>query len=183
MSDAVISITEISTNGATLLVAPTPEQIDELAERHIAADKACEDAKKALAKVKAEGIALVAMFGSVPPKTEASRCLEGRFHTLTVTEGTTTTIKEPNVLRLRAVLAANKFGPIFDNLFRPRTRWEMVKGGYAAILTAAMPKRLTETVERVYARCFSSEKKAPSLTVKKVVEKPAKKTRAKKGGE
>ncbi len=168
------------------LVRPTAEQLDALAERYFAADKAFEDAKKAFDLVEREAINLVQAFGIVPAKAENSRRLDGQFTFLTVTVGNTTTIDEARVEALHEALIANKFEQVFPNLFKERTRHESVKDAALAILAAGMPKRLTETVQRLFSRCFSTTKKAPSLKVKRIVEKPAKKPRkskAQKAGE
>jgi hypothetical protein len=161
-------------------VRPTVEQIDELAEKYFAADKAFKDAKKALGEIEDAAVALVQFFGIVPAKAENSRRLDGKFTFLTVTVSNTTTVDEARVLALHEALVVNKFGQIFDNLFIERTRHEQVKDAALAILSAGMPKRLTETVQRLFSRCFSTTKKAPSLKVKRIVEKPAKKSRSKK---
>jgi hypothetical protein len=167
-------------------VRPTPDQVDELAEKYFAADKAFKDAKKALDVIETEAIKLVQSFGVVPPKAENSRRLDGKFTFLTVTAGNTTNIDESRVQDLKEALETNNFDAVFWNLFKQRTRHEQVKGAALAILAAGMPKRLTEKVQKLFSRCFSTTKKAPSLKVKRIVEKPAKKSRkakAKKGGQ
>jgi hypothetical protein len=177
------SVTELFVNAAVNevpLVRPTPDQIDELAEYWFAAAKTLVEAKKAFDAIDNVGIAMVEHFGVVPAKAENSRRLEGKFTIFTVTVGNTTTIDEERVIAVRDALRANQFEPIFYNLFKERTRHEMVKDAALAILAAGMPKRLTETVQRLFSRCFSTTKKAPSLRVNRLVEKPAKQPRKRK---
>jgi hypothetical protein len=175
MSEANIDNTSLAGAAAAYRRArPTPEEIDALAEQWFAAAQALAEAKKAFDAIDDVGIAMVEYFGTVPPKAENSRRLDGKFTVLTVTVGNATSIDEERVIAVRDALRANQFEPIFHNLFKERTRHEMVKDAALAILAAGMPKRLTETVQKLFSRCFSTVKKAPSLKVKRLVEKPAK---------
>jgi hypothetical protein len=158
-------------------VRPTPEQIDELASKYNLLVAACNEADFTFSVVEAEAMELVKLFGVVPPNAENSRRLEGRLSELTVTIGNTITIDEARVQDVKAALEANGFGHIFPTLFAPRTRHELVKDADVAILAAGMNKRLTEKIQAMFGRCFEAKKKSPSLKVKQIVVKPAKKQR------
>jgi hypothetical protein len=166
---------------------PTPEQIDELAAKYNLARLVCEDTDACFSVIEAEAMELVKLFGVVPPNAENSRRLEGKLSEFTVTIGNT--IDEARVQDVKAALEANGYGHIFPNLFAPRIRHELVKDADAAILAAGLNKRLTEKIQGLFGRCFEAKKKSPSLKVKQIVVKPAKKQRApkapkaQKGGE
>ncbi len=177
-----ITVSNVTEMIPAVPVAPTQEQIDELAKQYFLALEVCTKAETCFKSIEKKCIEQVQTWGIVPAKAENSRRLDGQYNTLTVTVGNTTSIDDARVQHLKNALTANKFGAIFDNLFKERTRHEAVKGAAIAILAAGMPKRLTEKISTLYARCFSTEKKAPSLKVKQIVEKPEKKPRGKKGG-
>jgi hypothetical protein len=164
----------------TSVIPPTPEQIDELAAKRELALAAASESDIVLGTIETELIALVQMFGTVPAHAENSRELAGRYWELMVTIGNTVNIDPARVQDVKEALEANGFGQVFANLFAPRIRYELVKDADKAILAAGMNKRLTEKVQALFGRCFEAKKKSPALKVKKIVEKPAKKSRAKK---
>jgi hypothetical protein len=152
---------------------PTPEQIDQLADRYNEALKQLDAAEAAFAAVEKEAIDLVQLHGIVPPRAENSRRLEGKLTEFTVTVGNTITIDETRVDDLKEALKANGFEAVFSNLFIERVRHELVKDAKLAILAAGMPKRLTNKIQALFGRCFDANKKKPVLKVKTVtVAKP-----------
>lgn len=156
---------------------PTAEQIDQIAATLHALGILAAEADGNFAEAEKNAVDLVLAFGTVPAHAENSRVLSGTYNELMVIIGNRITIDESRVQDLKAALEANSFGHLFPYLFLPRVRHELVKDADKAILAAGMPKRLTEKVQALYGRCFDAQKKSPSLKVKTIVEKPAKKKR------
>jgi hypothetical protein len=186
LAEEIANSTEVRTLDAAATTRPTPEQIDELAAKYFLVGAACDEADTTFSVIESEAMELVKRWGVVPPNAENSRRLEGRLSEFTVTIGNTITIDEARVQDVKAALEANGYGHIFANLFQQRLRHELVKDADTAILAAGMNKRLTEKVQALFGRCFEAKKKSPSLKVKQIVVKPAKKARkpkAEKAGE
>jgi hypothetical protein len=159
---------------------PTPEEIDNFADRWFKAKAIYAAAHADLANVEKEGIDLVKKFGTVPPNAENSRQLASARNQLRVTVGNNVSILEDRVQDVKAALEARNLGHLFPNIFTERIRHEQTREAEKAILAAAMPKRFTEKILGMFKRCFDVKKKAPSLNVKRIVEKPAKRSKAKK---
>jgi hypothetical protein len=164
-----------------VVARPTPEQIDDLAVRHVHAMFAKAEAAAQLEALEAEAIQMVMNFGIVPPHAEKSRRLAGKLSEFTVTKSDTLTIVDDRVETLREALEANGFGEYFKKLFTLRSKYEVVEGAEAALKSESLPKRLSEKVLNLWGRCVTVKPKKPSLKV--VLADPAKPAkRAKKGG-
>lgn len=160
---------------------PTPDQLDELARRYLAAKLAQLTASEAFKVIEDEAIALVREWGTVPAHAEKSRRLAGRLSEFTVTKADTLTVIDERVDTLKDALEANGFGAFFGKLFAERRKWEVVEGAEAALKAEALPKRLAEKVMNLWGRCITVKPKKPSLKV--AIADPAKPAkRAKKGG-
>ena len=164
-------------------VRPSPDDIDDTARLYLCARQAVENARIDLENFEKECIEMVTLYGIVPPHAEKSRRLNGRFAELTVTKGDTLTINDERVETLKDALVANGQGEFFKKLFTLRSKYEVVEGAEAALKTETLSKRLSEKVLNLWGRCISVKAKKASLKV--VIAdpaKPAKKSRAKKGG-
>jgi len=162
---------------------PTPDEIDAKARQYLTAKLASLAAGEQLKAIEEELVALVQQWGVVPPNAEKSRRLNGRLADLTVTKSDTLTINAERVETLRDALAANGHGEYFARLFAVQTKYEIVEGAESALKSESLPRRLSEKVLNLFGRCISVRPKKPSLKV--VIAdpaKPAKKSRAKKGG-
>lgn len=160
---------------------PSPEQIDDLAKRHLAARIAKGEATAKFELIEAEAIAMVKEFGAVPPNAEKSRRLTGRLSEFTVTKADTLTISDERVVMLKDALEANGHGEYFKRLFTLRSKYEVVEGAEAALKSESLPKRLAEKVLNLFGRCISVKPKKPSLKVTIAdPAKPAKKAKAAK---
>ena len=160
---------------------PTPEFVDNLAKRYMAAKIMCAEAKATFDKVEEEGTKLVNEWGIVVPKAEQSRRLSGKLAVLQVTKSNTLTILDDRVQTLKDALLVNGYGYFFSKLFAERKKWEVVEGAEAALKDESLPKRLAEKVMNLWGRCIDVKPKKPSLKVTLAdPAKPAK--RAKKGG-
>lgn len=162
---------------------PTPEQIDDKARDYLTAKATSLLAADAFKKVEEECADLVREWGTVPANAEKSRRLNGRLAELTLTKSDTITVSDDRVETLKEALEANERGEFFKRLFTLRSKYEIVDGAESALKAEALPKRLAEKVLNLFGRCINVKAKKPSL---KVVladpAKPAKKSRAKKGG-
>lgn len=160
---------------------PTPEAIDEMAQRYVDAIVKRAEANCIVATLEIEAIAMVKDWGIVPPNAEKSRRLNGRLAELTVTKSDVLTINDDRVETLKEALEANGHGEYFSKLFALHSKYEIVEGAEAALKSESLPKRLSEKVLNLWGRCISVKPKKPSLKV--VIAdpaKPAKKSRAKK---
>ena len=164
---------------------PTPEQIDDLVREYLANKKLREQFAEDLAKEEAHLVQLVQTWGAVPAGAEKSRRLSGRLAEITVTRSDTITIDADRVGTLRDSLYVNGHGAFFSKLFTQQPpKWELVKGADAALKEEQLPKRLAEKVLNLFGRCFTPKPQKPRLSVTMAdPAKPAKKSRAKKGGE
>jgi hypothetical protein len=159
---------------------PTPEQIDELASRYLAAKLAQLAASEAFKAIEDEAVALVQEWGTVPANAEKSRRLAGKRSEFTVTKADTLIIVDERVETLKDALYVNGYGAFFGKLFAERRKWEVVEGAEAALKAESLPKRLSEKVLNLWGRCITVKPKKPSLKV--VIADPAKPAkRAKKG--
>jgi hypothetical protein len=156
----------------TLGTQPTPEFIDELAKRYLAAKARSADAQATVAAIELEAIALVRDWGFVPAHAEKSRKLNGKLAELTVTKADTLTVVDERVETLRDALFVNGYGAFFAKLFAERKKWEVIEGAEAALKSESLPKRLSEKVLNLWGRCISVKPKKPSLKV--VLADPAK---------
>ncbi len=157
---------------------PTPEAIDELASRYALARQTKAEAVASLEAVEAEAIALVELWGTVPPHAEKSRRLAGRLSEFTVTKSDVLTIQDDRVETLKEALEANGYGEYFARLFTLRSKYEVVEGAEAALKAQSLPKRLAEKVLNLWGRCITVKPKKPSLKVSVLDPgKPAKKAK------
>jgi hypothetical protein len=159
---------------------PTPRQIDEIVEHFEQIRDEAELADERYIECKDALIALVKRFGIVPPGAESSVRIQGILTSVTVTTGTTIAIKEDAVGELKGAMEANERSDLFALLFSTRTKYELQKDAATQLRIANIPQRLVKKFTELYARCFDVKKKAPSLKVERLADKPAKKSRAKK---
>ena len=165
--------------GQTDAPRPTPEQIDELARRFLAARLAQFGAAEAAKRMEDELVALVQQWGSVPANAEKSRRLAGTLSELTVTRSDVLTVVDDRVDLLKDALFVNGHGDFFAKLFAERRKWEVVEGAEAALKAELLGKRLSERVLNLWGRCITVKPKKASLKV--VIADPAKaKKRTKK---
>lgn len=166
------------------LARPTPEQVDEIAQRYETAKLHVKAAQEVLTEAEKEAVEMVTQFGIVVPRAEKSRRLHGRFSELTVTKSDTLTISDERVETLKDALEVNGRADIFPKLFTLRSKYEVVEGAEQVMKTESLSKRLSEKVFNLWGRCISVKAKKPSLKVVIATpDKPAKKSSAKKGGE
>lgn len=162
---------------------PSPEIIDNLAEVYLNAKIEVQQASESLKMYEEEIVAIIQHWGTVPAHAEKSRRLNGRLAELTVTKSDTITVSTDRVEMLRDALEANGHGSYFSKLFALQVKYEIVDGAESALKAEALPKRLGEKVLNLFGRCITVRAKKPSLKVTMAdPAKPARKSRAKKGG-
>jgi hypothetical protein len=106
----------------------------------------------------------VEQFGSTPPRAEKSKRLAGSVYQFTLSQGSSTEIKDAEVLRIKEVCAKE----IFDKLFREETVYKLSKSALE-FLAGTLPEAAPRNLRQLFARAFSVKPKAPSLTIKKLV--------------
>jgi hypothetical protein len=160
---------------------PTPATIDILVAEYETAEACLDAAQKTFDAHQVKLLNLVQAYGAVPAGAEKSRRLEGQRTVLTVTTGSSLTLKQDAVVTLRDALNVNGQGALFFVLFREEKKFELLKGAETELRTANLPQRLADRVMRMFAGCFDIKVKSPSLKVKRLADNPpAKKSRARK---
>jgi hypothetical protein len=144
---------------------PTPEGLDELAERYNVARLSLAAQRELVAGLEETAIALVNAWGVVVPRAEKSRRLTGKLSEFTVTKADTLTIDDSRVETLKDALYVNGYGPFFHKLFAERKKWEVIEGAEALFKSESLPKRLSEKVLNLWGRCIGVKAKKPSLRV------------------
>ncbi|MBN9614218.1 MAG: hypothetical protein BGO25_05715 [Acidobacteriales bacterium 59-55] len=160
--------------------APTPREIDALVETFEKVRDKAELADEAYQNASLELIDLVNTFGFVPAGAESSVRLQGAITVLTVTTGSSVTVKDSEVGKLKGAMDANKLGDLFSRMFTAHSKYKLVKGAATQLHVAQLPQRLADKLTQLYARCFDVKTKSPSLKIDRLAD--AKKPRAKKGG-
>jgi hypothetical protein len=105
----------------------------------------------------------VAEYGSTPPRAEKSKRLTGNLYQFTVSEGSSTEIKDAEVLRLKE----NCDAAVFEKLFHEETVYKLSKGALE-FLAGTLPENAPRNLRQLFARAFNVKPKAPSLSVKKL---------------
>jgi hypothetical protein len=106
----------------------------------------------------------VEQWGSTPPRTEKSKRLTGNDYQFTLSQGSSTEIKDAEVLRIKRVCEPE----IFEKLFREETAYKLAKGALD-FLAGTLPEAAPRNLRRLFARAFSVKPRTPSLTIKKLV--------------
>jgi len=158
---------------------PTPRQIDELVELFEAARNEAELADERCTQHKDVVIALVKRFGVVPQGAESSLRLEGKLTILTVTTGSTSTVKNDAVRKLWRAMDVNKNLGLFEKMFTARVKYSQRKGAAVELRVAKLSQRLADKFTTLYNACFAVTTKSPSLKVERLGDK---KPAAKKAG-
>jgi len=163
---------------------PSPEDVDLLASEYLGAKENAATAAANVQRLETVLVSMVQNWGTVPAHAEKSRRLQGKLAELTVTKADTLTIADDRVNDLKDALHSVGRLDFFHMLFAQRVKWEIVEGAESALKEVALPKRLAERVMNLWGRCINVKPKKPSLKVTIAdPAKPAKKARAKKGGE
>ena len=144
---------------------PTPEQIDELARKHVKAQLDKIAATQAFDAVASEVEDMVQAWGIVPAGAEKSRRLNGRLAVLTVTKSDTITVNAERVETLKDMLEANDHADLFPKLFAVQTKYEIVEGAESVLKAIEVGKRLSEKVLNFFGRCITVKAKKPSVKV------------------
>jgi len=107
--------------------------------------------------------AQVAEYGSTPARAEKSKRLTGNLYQFTVSEGSSTEIKDTEVLRLKEVCEP----AVFEKLYREETVYKQSKG-FQEFLAGTLPKNAPRNLRQLFARTYTVKPKGPSLTIKKL---------------
>jgi hypothetical protein len=107
----------------------------------------------------------VQVFGSTPPRAEKSKRLTGNVYQFTLSQGSSTEIKDAEVLRIKEACKPE----IFEKLFHEETAYKLAKGALD-FLAGTLPEAAPRNLRQLFARAFSVKPKAPSpsLTIKKL---------------
>jgi hypothetical protein len=152
--------------------APTPQQIDTLAEDynsldqrldHIQAeaDKFAKEPREKLAKLAAELKELVASFGSV--HETKSKLLTGMLWEMMLTTSSSVSIENVAVERMLAWAKGDKKKKeIIESLFTPVTRWDLTPNATVIIQAPGIPAQ----AKKLFAACLKITPNQPRLKVR-----------------
>ena len=162
----------------------TIDQIDECILEFESSQRLFAAAKAAHDEAKQQLIQIVQAHGSTPAGAGQSTRIVGRRNNATVTVGTTTTVNEEEIRNLAEFLSQVGKEDVFYQLFATEIKHKLIDGARNVVGAITLPKRVHDKVLSLFGRCFDVKPKAPALKVDVIVpEKPARKARAKKGGE
>jgi hypothetical protein len=105
----------------------------------------------------------ISEYGSTPVRAEKSKRLIGNLYQFTLSEGSSTEIKDAEVLRLKEVCES----AVFEKLFREETVYRFAKG-WNDFLAGTLPEDAPRNLRQLFARTYNVKPKGPSLTIKKL---------------
>lgn len=143
----------------------TAVAIDEHAEEYNQLVKLAEVAKVAVDEKKDELVKLAKKSGAMPPGAAKSLRLSGATYDITASFGTSSSIKELVVDKIRDELAAAHTPKLFDHLFVTHT------SHVVAPTAPAVLEKLSKKVRGLFARVMATKPKSPSLKVEKRAKK------------
>lgn len=123
------------------------------------------NAKNKADALKAKIMTEVERFGLVPEQAPKSRRLESSRFVVTRTVGTSTEIDDSKATELELVLANARKSKFFPLLFERRVEYVQTKDAHKVIEQERWPKRHAERIKTLYALCFKSKQRTPSLDV------------------
>lgn len=162
----------------------TIDQIDECILEFESAQRLFAAAKETFDQAKQQLTTIVQAHGSTPDGAEQSKRIIGRRNKATVTVGNSTSVNEEGVHELLGYLTKQERPEVFDKLFVAETKFKLLDSARNVLAAIKLPKTVHERVLSLFGRCIDVKPKAPALKVDVIVpEKPARKARAKRGGE
>jgi hypothetical protein len=109
------------------------------------------------AKLKAQ----VENFGSTPPKAEKSKRLTGNLYQFTLSQGSTTELKDAEVEKIRKICPTN----IFEKLFRTVTKYKLADGA-SLLLAGTLPEGAPSKLRKMFSQAVEMKETSPRLTIK-----------------
>jgi hypothetical protein len=138
-----------------------PLMVDQQAEEYLRLGRLAEVAKVAVEEKKDELVKLAKKSGSVPPGAAKSLRLSGKVYDITASFGTSSSIQEPIVDKIRTELSLAKTPKLFEALFVTHT------SHVVAPTAPAVLENLSTKVRRLFAKVMATKPKSPSLKVEK----------------
>ena len=143
---------------------PTPEQIDELAVAYLEAVLVISAGKMSQDTKKQNFIKLLKKYGIVPEGAEKSMRLEGNVYVVTASFGTSSSVREKIVEKIKEQLTYEHRGPLFDELFVEKTSY-VVAPAARARLAKLGKSPADKKLRRLFAQVMDTKPKEPSLKV------------------
>jgi hypothetical protein len=147
-----------------------PRTIDEHAEEYLKLVQLAEVAKVAVDEKKDELVKLAKKNGSIPEGAEKSLRLSGSVYDITASFGTSSSIDEVVVDKIKAELEEARTPRLFCQIFQEKKSYIVAPTGPTIV------ENLSAKVRKLFARVMTTKPKSPSLKVEK------RKAGAKKGG-
>lgn len=165
MSNATTNEVATTDRAIDVMNGPSIAQIDTAIAEYDEAHKNSKAAKTLLDEAKAVVLKLIDCFGTPLPNSERSRLIAGALNRAVMTRATTITVDEDKVMELYWLLEQNNATALFEKLFEPRVKHEMVSGAEVALKAYDLPTRLQQKVFAAFGQCITVSDKAPTLKI------------------
>jgi hypothetical protein len=150
----------------------TAEAIDKLAEQYLETLWVVEAGKTSRFQKKAALVKLAKQAGFIPPGAEKSLRLEGLVYLITASFGTSSSIDEAVVQKIREYLIASEAPALFNQLFHEKTAY-IVAPTAPAVIASLTKSPDDQKLRRLIAKVMTTKPKEPSLKVEKKTAKKA----------
>jgi hypothetical protein len=156
------------TPSAAISTAPSPAEVDELAEKYnslkddlLQATLAMAEAQKPFEQIQNDLRELVAKYGSA--HAEKSKILHGVKDEIMATFGVTTSVDAASIEVFRLALVKAKQARLLGKIFTKTIRWTL--NPMAALIIRESGK-LSKSLLALYSQCEVVKPKTPTLTVR-----------------
>ena len=109
--------------------------------------------------------AQVEAFGSTPPKAEKSKRLTGNLYQFTLSQGSTTELKDAEVEKIRKICPESTFA----KLFRTVIKYKLADGA-SLLLAGTLPEGSPSKLRKMFSQAVEMKETAPRLTIKALSE-------------
>lgn len=102
-------------------------------------------------------------FGSIPPKAEKSRRLDGSEFRFTVSSSSRTEIRDADVERIREACPA----PLFSKLFLAVTKYKLAKSA-TMLLSSTLPEDAPRNLRVLFSKAVQIVEDSPRLKIERI---------------
>jgi hypothetical protein len=131
---------------------PTTEEIDTLAQMYVDGQASADHAQGIADAFGDQLIMMTQEFGSISPRAEKTRQLEGSEWIVKVTQGQSVHVKASQVVRLRRFLAGKGKSRLFGKLFTTEERYSLSSEAHTVVngkaFLAGLPASMLSKVSR-----------------------------------
>src|ERR1700739_4460980 len=104
-------------------------------------------------------------FGSIPPRAETSRRLEGEEFQFTLSTSSVTQVKDAEVERIKEACPVS----LFKQLFIAVTKYKLARTA-TFVLSGTLPEEAPKNLRKMFSQAVQVVESAPSLRIKRMSE-------------